>query len=297
MFDIHRILCPIDFSETSHDALEHALAIARWYESEIIALHVSQTAVVTTTTVLTMRTGLPSLSEPEDRGRAEEQLRAWIEPRRPDVPTRTIVAEGAVAATILDTAKSAGADLIVMGTHGLTGFERFILGSVTEKVLRKATCPVLTVPPTSYSTVKLPYTRVLCPVDFSDSSNAALRLAFSLAKESDAAVTILHVVDTADSELLMQRFDSSQYQQAVGEKVSRQLEALVPDEVRLWCRPSVQVAFGKPYREILRVAASEPADLIVIGVRGRNPLDLAVFGSTTNQIVRRATSPVLTLAQ
>jgi len=296
MTEIRKVLCPVDFSETSHDALEHAVAIARWYDSEIIALYVRATPMVDTATLFTMTAALPNLSEPEDRAAAEEHLRAWLEPRRPDVPTRTVVAEGSVAATILETAKSRGVDLIVMGTHGSSGFERLVLGSVTEKVLRKATCPVLTVPPASYSTVKLPYTRVLCPLDFSESSKAALGFAFSLGKESDAAVTLLHVVDTPDSEHLTQRFDWSQYQKAVGEKVSSQLNQLVPDEVRLWCRPSVQVAFGKPYREILSVAATEKADLIVIGVRGRNPIELAIFGSTTNQVVRRATCPVLTLA-
>jgi nucleotide-binding universal stress UspA family protein len=297
MTEIRKILCPIDFSETSRDALEHALAIARWYESEIIFMYVRQAPIVDAATVFTLTAAIPNFSDPGDRTAAEEQLRAWISPRQPDVPTRTLVAEGSVSATILDTAGSQGVDLIVMGTHGSSGFERFVLGSVTEKVLRKAICPVLTAPPASYSTVKLPYSRVLCPVDFSESSKAALGFAFSLGKESDAAVTILHVVDTPDIDRLMQRFDWSQYQKAVGEKVSSQLNALVPEDVRLWCRPSVQVAFGKPYREILRVAGTEGTDLIVIGVRGRNPVDLAIFGSTTNQVVRRATCPVLTLAQ
>jgi nucleotide-binding universal stress UspA family protein len=65
--------------------------------------------------------------------------------------------------------------------------------------------------------------------------------------------------------------------------------------VRTWCKPVTQVVYGKAYRQILEVAASEHADLIVIGVRGRNPLDLTLFGSTTNQVVRRARCPVLTL--
>src|SRR5579863_9383592 len=78
-----------------------------------------------------------------------------------------------------------------MDTHGLSGFERFMLGSVTEKVLRKATCSVLVVPPPAM-TKKVPYAVALA-VDFSEPSLAALRFAFSIAENADAHLTILHV--------------------------------------------------------------------------------------------------------
>jgi nucleotide-binding universal stress UspA family protein len=185
-----------------------------------------------------------------------------------------------------------------MGTHGLSGFERFMLGSVAEKVLRKATCPVMTVPPASVTATKIPYARLLCPVDFSDSSLAALRFAYSLAQEANANLTILHVFDwPVDDELLVERFDASEFRRHVEEGARKRLEALVTEEVRQWCTPSTKMAYGKPYREILAEAEREGADLIVIGVRGRNPLDVTVFGSTTNQVVRRASCPVLTLRQ
>jgi nucleotide-binding universal stress UspA family protein len=230
--------------------------------------------------------------------RAEEELRAWLAPRRPGVKTDVVVDQGHAAAIILEHATSRQADLIVMGTHGLSGFEHFVLGSVTEKVLRKASCPVMTVPPASHTSAKLPYTRVLCPVDFSDSSLAALRFALSIAKEADANLTILHVFDwPPEDELLTQRFDVSEYRRLVEEEARGRLEALVTEDVRVWCKPFTKVTYGKPSREILHVAESEGADLIVIGVRGRNPLDLTVFGSTTNQVVRRASCPVLTLKQ
>ena len=83
----------------------------------------------------------------------------------------------------------------MIGTHGAGGFEHLVLGSAAEKVLRKATCPVLTVPPHARATSKLPFKRILCPVDFSDSSRAALDFAFSLAQEGDAELTILHVFE------------------------------------------------------------------------------------------------------
>ena len=95
--------------------------------------------------------------------------------------------------------------------------------------------------------------------------------------------------------LLVERFDAPEFRRVAEKEARTRLDALVTDDVRVWCKPTTKVAYGKPYREILQVAEKEKADLIVIGVRGRNQLDLTVFGSTTNQVVRRASCPVLTL--
>jgi nucleotide-binding universal stress UspA family protein len=298
MIEIRRILCPIDFSETSRHALEHALAIARWYDSEIVALHVIDLPMLPPLPILSAVADPVPVPDSDRWKQAEEELRAWLERRRSGLKTDVVIDQGQAAAIILDVATSRQADLVVMGTHGLTGFERFMLGSVTEKVLRRATCPVMTVPPASQTAAIVPYKRLVCPVDFSDSSLAALQFAFSIAEEADAKLTILHVFEwPPDDDVLTQRFDVPAYRRAVEEETCGRLEALVPDEVRVWCTPSTKVAHGKPYREILQVAANEGTDLIVIGVRGRNAVGLTVFGSTTNQVVRRASCPVLTLKQ
>jgi nucleotide-binding universal stress UspA family protein len=299
MVEIRRILCPIDFSEASRHALAHAVAIAKWYGSQITALHVIHLPLVPQPPILSAAVADPVWPTSSGRAAPEEELHAWLEPaRRAGVTTEALVDEGSAVGRILDRAKSQQADLIVMGTHGLSGFERFMLGSVAEKVLRKATCPVMTVPPASVTATKIPYARLLCPVDFSDSSLAALRFAYSLAQEANANLTILHVFDwPVDDELLVERFDASEFRRHVEEGARKRLEALVTEEVRQWCTPSTKMAYGKPYREILAEAEREGADLIVIGVRGRNPLDVTVFGSTTNQVVRRASCPVLTLRQ
>src|SRR5688572_27257531 len=146
MIEIRRILCPIDFSDYSRRALDHAIAIARWYESTITALHVFSPApveaygpgpVVFEPTVLT----------PVDRDQLLANTKAFIEAApAPGVAIEAVVREGHTAAEILDQATNMSADLLVLGTHGRSGFERLLLGSVAEKVLRKARCPVLTVP-------------------------------------------------------------------------------------------------------------------------------------------------------
>ena len=146
------------------------------------------------------------------------------------------------------------------------------------------------------ATSTLPFKRLLCPVDFSESSLSALRFAFSLAEESDARLTMLHVFDWPDHDDLLERVTAvPEFRRQVEEQGTKRLDALIPKEVRAWCEPVTRLAYGKPYRKILEIADEERADVIVIGVHGRNALDVMLFGSTTNHVVRRASCPVLTL--
>lgn len=297
MVEIREILCPTDFSEPSRHALEHAVIIASWYDARITGLHVFPVSLFPQPPLLAA--GVVEAAAPivPNYDAQAEALHAWLEPaRRAGIRTDAVVDLGNTASKVLEHAHARQTNLIVMGTHGVGGFERLMLGSVTEKVLRKATCPVITVPPAAETAAKVPYTRLLCPVDFSESSEAALRFAFSLAEEADATITILHVVDLpADDDLLMERFDALEFRQVVEAQMLHKLQSLVPDQVRAWCTPVTRLAYGKAYREILAAAEKEQTDLIVMGVRGRSPVDLTLFGSTTNQVVRQARCPVLTL--
>jgi nucleotide-binding universal stress UspA family protein len=297
MVEIRRILCPIDFSDTSQHALEHAVAIAKWYESKITALHVINPALLIEPPILVGEFRGGGAPAETDRESLRNQLESWLRPAEAvGVKTDLVFDEGNPTGSIVDWSASLPADLVVIGTHGRGGFERFLLGSVTEKVLRKVTCPTLTVPPPAVTPVMLPYKRLLSPVDFSETSLAALRFAMSIAQESDAHLTVLHVVDWAD-ELLTERFDTKAFHGVVEHEAQTRLDGLVTDEMRNWCEPETKIESGKPYRRILETADRDHADLIVMGVRGRNALDLMLFGSTANHVVRRATCPVLTLRQ
>jgi nucleotide-binding universal stress UspA family protein len=297
MIEIRRILCPIDFSDSSRHALAHATAVASWYGAAITLLHVSHPEAFTNPPLLfdELARG-PAMIESALRA-AEEEMPKWSHSvTAAGVNVETLVECGYPVRHILARAAALPADLVVMGTHGRSGFERLVLGSVTEKVLRQAPCPVMAVPPPAATAGKLPYTRLLCPVDFSDSSEAALRFACSIAEEADARLTIVHVFDwEQDDDLMLARFDTAEYFEAVERQARDRLEGLVTDEARVWSKPETVTARGKPYREILALADAKQADLIVLGVRGRNPIDLALFGSTTNQVVRRARCPVLTI--
>jgi nucleotide-binding universal stress UspA family protein len=295
MREIRHILCPLDLSDVSRHALDHAVLLSRWYKARMTGLHVWNPIVLPTTAFSFVGPPVPSVPF-EERARVQQEVAEMLG-RAGAMDAEVLVQNGRPANQILECAAAIPADVIVMGTHGSSGFEHLLLGSVTEKVLHRAACPVLTVPPQARATSKLPFRRILCPVDFSDPSLAALEFALSLAQEGDADLIILHVFEwPADGEPLVTRsFSVPEYLLIRERDAKTKLDDIIPESVRAWCRPVTRVAHGKAYHEIIGVAAEESADLIVMGVHGGNALDLMLFGSTTNQVVRRATCPVLTL--
>jgi nucleotide-binding universal stress UspA family protein len=276
-----------------------AIAFARWSNARVTALHVSTP----------LHAGQPELVPMvgDNQGNDTEPARRWMqaqfrEASEDGISVDFVVRTGAPAREILACASQLPADLVVMGTHGTSGFEHLLLGSVTEKVLRRAPCPVLTVPPRGVATSRLPFEHLLCAIDFSECSLAALELAMSAAVGSGAELTLAHVLEWPWQEPPPPAFDELPPHEAAALREYRQrrerdslarLEALVPGPLRDRCH--ARVSHGRDYAEILRLAAEEHADLIVLGVHGRNALDMAVFGSTTNQIVRQASCPVLTV--
>lgn len=305
MTEIKRILCPIDFSDHSRHALDHAVAIARWYDSTITLLH-----VCTVIPVAAYAPGTPILPSavltPADRDELRASMKRFAEDEGAgDVPVEMEVLEGNTVAEILLAADRLKSDLLVMGTHGRSGFERLVLGSATEKVLRKATCPVLSVPrgvKDAVPAAPVVFKDILCAVDFSDCSLHALEHAMSMAQEADARLTVLHVVEpmpdwppraAGEVEAWAQRF--TDYVAEVEADRRKRLAAVVPDSVREYCVVETEMATGTPYREILRVAQERSSDLIVIGIHGRNAAGMLFFGSTAQHVVRQAVCPVLTL--
>ncbi len=298
MVELKRIVCPTDFSDFSRRALDHALALAQWYGGEISVLHVVPS-------VLMPPEHYPYLQEPimpdsRVREKALEELGRFVHQARvTGVATEVRLEEGDAVEEILKLATKLPAHIVVLGTHGRRGFERVVLGSVAEKVLRKAPCPVMTVSHVSDGTTapeKVLFKRILCPVDFSAPSVRALEYALSLAQETDAQLILLHVVESVFEETGdMAAFAVSDYREYLERNARDRLRQAVPDEAREWCRPEEIVASGRSYRQILKTAEERSADVIVMGVTGRSAVDLMLFGSTTHHVVREARVPVFTI--
>jgi len=302
MIEIRRILCPVDFSACSRAAVDYAMAIAHWYGASVTALHVFPLPPVAAapTGPIIMD---PILLTVAEREHLLADARRLLEVERaPGTQTDAVIRQGAVPAEILAQADSMQADLLVMGTHGRSGVDRWLLGSVTEKVLRRSRCPVLTVPPglpDAVPAAPVLFKHIVCPVDFSDSSMRALEYAKSLAREADAELTVTHAV-TPEFEIPFDypvgetSFTLAEAQKLYEGHAKRRLDALTREDTEA-CTVRPLLTRGKPWKEILRVAARVQADLIVMGVQGRGAADLMFFGSTTQHVVRQATCPVLTI--
>lgn len=297
MVTMRRILCPVDFSDTSRQALDYAVGIARWYGAGITALHV----IPPITSMLPVSgEGLypPLVFRPEELQQFRSELESFARASGVEA-LDTEVVQGSVPGEIVRLAKELPADLLVMGTHGRSGFERLMLGSVTEKLLRKSPCPLLTVPPGSpaVAPVNALFSRVLCAVDFSPASLHALALAQSLAGEAAARLCVMHVLEPVsvfEPVVAVGPDDLPAVTADHRREVRHRLEGLVGGETRAFTDVAEVVVSGKPYREILRAADEQRSDLIVIGAHGGR-LGLPAFGSTTAHVVREAQCPVLTV--
>ena len=296
MITIRTILCPFDGSEFSRRALDQAVVLGRWYKAGITLLHVHADQPVSA------EAAWSEALAPD--AAVHKRLVAWLadagEPARAaGVGVDARVVDGRPKVEILRAAKELPADLLVMGTHGRSGFDRLVLGSVTEKVLRHAPCPVFTVSERTvapHSPERPPFESIVCPTDFSPSSQRAIEYSLSLAKESYGRLTFVHALEFPQEEdVTLARFDLGGYYAALEQAAREQIKSILPVGARHWCRPEHVVARGKAYRVILETAQQRAADLIVIGIHGRNPVDLALFGSTTHHVVRAARCPVLVI--
>lgn len=295
---LRRILVPTDFSEFGRVALEHAIELAKFYGAEIRALHVIEGHPVP---LADYPPYLEPVTTPGYRANVEASLRTFLAPAEAaKLPVEVEIVDGVAPQAILDTARAVDADAIVLATHGHGGFERLVLGSVTEKVLRKADRPVLTVPNPPNAAVPakpLLFTTLLCPVDFSEASAAALRAAARLAEDAKAHLLVLHVLESLPHEdpRALMHFNIPEYRSFLTLDAKERLATFLPAGLRGASNVEELITTGKPYREIERVAKERDAGLVVLGVAGRSAFDLAFFGSTANHVTRRATCPVLTI--
>jgi nucleotide-binding universal stress UspA family protein len=183
-----------------------------------------------------------------------------------------------------------------MGTHGRTGLDRIVHGSVAASVTHHAPCAVLVLPPRQSDAEPLPtFTRILCAVDFLPSSLAGLQHALVLAEQTAAHLELVHVLETAgEPEALgLRHFSVPEYHQARIEEALEELRRRIPEGARRWCNVHERVAAGHPATTLLRIAEEAQADLIVMGSGDRFHLRSMWLGGATDRVIRSAYAPVL----
>jgi nucleotide-binding universal stress UspA family protein len=279
---VKNVLFATDFSRHSSEALPFVVSIARKYGSKVFAAHVHSTSPLG---------GVPPTVELQAlAAQAMKEARASIReleaPLR-GIPHEFLVCNGDIWDELSFIVEKKGIDLIVVGTHGRAGASKLLMGSVAERILRQAPCPVLTVGPNvsgEAGSIADIHT-ILYPTDFSAESMAAFPYAMSLAQEDQARLYLLHVLPEPVDELQDTFFRA-------------RLRKLIPLDAKLWCEPKVAIESGDPAQVILDLAEELAVDLIVLGTKhvsrfagAKTHLGMA----TAYKIVRQAICPVLSV--
>jgi nucleotide-binding universal stress UspA family protein len=289
MVTIERVICPVDLSVHSANALRVAASWARSYDAWLHVLHVApppQTIVSLTGLV----TALPERPLSEITSDVEQFVADTLGPGHDAIVD---VVQGHAVGNIIHASTRPHA-LLVMGTHGWSGLDRLLLGSVAERVAHGTHCPLLVVPPqASPMPSGVTLKQILCAVDFRPSSLAGSRYALSLAQENNARLELVTVLErvreTEISELVEVLRDEGEVRQIP----LRKLRERVPDDARLWCDVQENVLTGRPADALLNRADALGADLIVMGTGDRLHLHGVWLGSITGRILRQAHCPVL----
>jgi nucleotide-binding universal stress UspA family protein len=291
-FSLSRILCPTDTSEVSRLALRVGLTWAERFGAKLYVLSARELT-------LPPRYFTPDQNEALTRQMvaAEDQVRAdlerWVaEVNEGGVPVEVVVGPGPADRAILRGIEIVRPDLVVMGTHGRSGYSRFLMGSTTEKVVREIPVPLLTVRENAPRWMTSPtdradsgVRRILCAADAPKQTGDSLATVAELARAMGAELTVLHSLELP---AWMPSAPSSVREDA--ERRLRELIAVHASELKT----KVVVTDGPAYQRILEQASLEGADLIVVGGRqagGPAP----VFGSTAIRTMRQAPCPVLAL--
>lgn len=287
-----RILVPTDFSAPSDAALAYARIVARRFNATLHLMHVAENVFLRAIVADPRDADAATLRQLDER-LTDENRRAGAVPvvERSDEPADAIVSY----------AKTAGIDLIVMGTHGRSGLAHLLMGSVAEHVLRAAPCPVVTVRDAGAVPEAATFTRILVATDFSSASDAALQHARLLAAQFGSGLHLLHVIEEP---VLGGPFggapdvyvgpDLAEIRSAQLKAAHERLAQQVTPTDRSRFHATTEVMLGKVADTIARYADVNGFDLVVMGTRGRGGVAHLFMGSVAEHVVRTARCPVLT---
>lgn len=283
---LRKILCPIDFSEGAHHALLAAAKLAADRGAELVILHVIDIPAIAYTSELVAA----GLSQEHLFDAAGPPLATAVADARAAGVQRVAsrLESGPAAEVILDVLADRSFDLCVIGTSGRTGLAHVLLGSIAEKVVRRAACPTLTI--RGDATFALP-THVLCPVDFSACARHAAELAAQLVQPG-GAITLLHVLE------MPTRYGGAIPDEETARALAPHSAGYLDDwaaKLRQRC-PDIRIhsRVGSPGAQILgALERDHTVDLVCMGSHGRTGLRHLLLGSVAEKVVRHARCPVL----
>lgn len=300
MLNVKTILFPTDFTDHAEGAFAHADRLARQCRAEIHVLNV-------------VAPHRPEVNNPMNVLPLEQEEDGELYHLRIDEEEGTVAgeshAEGGLhvhyrqvrraspVVAILECADEQAADLIVMGTRGRDGVDRFLGGSVAEEVVRLARCPVLTVRAEGEEAARPPAAteRVLVPVDLSEHAADQIAHAVALAEVYQARLDLLHVVEEAAFLAVYGLGTEGPDPAALQERARAALEKLAGAALPDGTHANLHIVAGHPARDIVEAAREKGAGMIVMATHGRTGLKRFFIGSVAEKVVRTATCPVFTV--
>jgi nucleotide-binding universal stress UspA family protein len=295
----NRILVPIDFSRPSLKAIPYALAISRQFGADVHLLHVTDVAQQPPPTLLT----LPLVPQSQWDQRLMKRLEALVQKYRIDGKVSALEPRvGTAYEEICAVARDLNARLIVVATHGYTGYKRMYLGSTAERVVQHSPCPVLVVrhhlsrwagATDLRSRTGFKLSKILVPTDFSKCSEIAFDYGLQLARDFGAELLLVHAINPHAFPFgdKYTELDPAQLLRETEQAAQKRMRSMA---ARSNVRYSVSVLHGMPAVEICH-ATNEDVDLIVISTHGRTGLGHLLIGSVAEHVVRHAHSPVLVI--
>lgn len=280
------ILLPYDGSDGAVATLQHAGKIATWADATVHLLFVADT---TRDSVTVVDGEIVDVLEQKGEQLLDEATKTL---ETVGVSHDTDIVQGDPVPTIVDYAEGYDQDLVVMPTHGREGVLRYLSGSVSEKVIRLSSRPVLTVRMQPDEILEFPYETILIPTDGSDAAVNAAEESLSLAASLDATVHVLSVVDDAGLSVIQ----SAVTGQNAEDEPADAIETVVTRAETLGITGVVsQVRHGTPSEEILEYVDSHEIHIIGMGTTGKRGTDRILLGSVAEKTVRSAPVPVMTV--
>ena len=294
---LEQILAPVDFSPVSQRGVAFAADVANRFHARVRLLY----AVEPPSLPQWGYTYVPR-HEAKLRRQAHQKLQQLTSECavRADIIEQTDVRIGTAASTICEVAQEDKVDLIIMPAHRHSAVGRLFIGSVTQRVVRCAPCPVLVVRDrtlkTQQATKEFEIKRIVVPTDFSDASKKAFPYAAALARKFGATITLVHVVPTHLA-LSLSQLGVMVEEKRLIERARKELPRFRKAELDPHLQVSTQVLAGGPTYGICQTADSEAADLIVMATHGHTALQRFVVGSVTEHVLREAPCPVLVVRE
>jgi nucleotide-binding universal stress UspA family protein len=284
MIRIQNILVPVDFSDASERAVNYGLSMALEFKARLILAHITH-------------------FDSSAYEKAKSDLMELIPQDCRDPLTFEIIVKGGdVRSELMGIVQDKEIDLVIMGTRGRSYFERMLLGSVTDRMLRKLHVPILTVshldPEREIHTPgPVPLRKILYATDLANGSEEGLKFSIRLARGLDAALNVAHVVQFADA--AFHGVEAAAFLPDLANEIRAQAEERLSRLVALVSDGSVAIstvlAEGVPYETVNRLAQQLKADLIIINLQNKGLLERAVLGATAERVIRTAPVPVLSL--